>query len=66
MKPVVCKARFAFGFLKRWLKDFEGIYVTKGLYTGLIRPLVEYASLSVDTVEGIHRQFPWFALRGLQ
>ena len=33
------------GFIKRWAKEFSDLYVTKQLFTTLVRPILEYVSV---------------------
>jgi hypothetical protein len=61
------------GFIKRWAKEFDDPYVTKSLYTSLVRPNLEYASQvwspfyqsHINRIESIQKQFLLFALRHL-
>lgn len=69
----VNKARSVLGFIKRWAKEFNDPYVTKQLYTSLVRPILEYGSIiwdptynvHINTVESVQKQFLLFCLRGL-
>lgn len=69
----VNKAKSLLGFMKRWSKEFNDPYVTKNLYTSLVRPVLEYASVvwspnygcHIDSIESVQKQFLLFALRGL-
>lgn len=69
----VSKSRSILGFIKRWAKEFKDPYVTKQLYTSLVRPVLEYASVvwdpvymtHVNSIESIQKQFLLFCLRGL-
>ena len=38
----VSKATCILGFIKRWAKEFSDPYVTKQLFTTLVRPILEY------------------------
>lgn len=44
----VNKATGVLGFMKRWCKEFADPYVTKQLYTSLVRPILEYGSVIWD------------------
>ena len=35
----------AFGIIKRYTKDYSYHYVTKTMFTALVRPILEYASI---------------------
>lgn len=67
------KARGVLGFIKRWAKEFKDPYVTKTLYTSLVRPILEYGSIiwdpiyknHSDVIESVQKQFLLFCLRGL-
>lgn len=67
------KARGVLGFVKRWAKEFKDPYITKILYTSLVRPILEYASVVWDpvydahcnTLESVQKQFLLFCLRSL-
>lgn len=69
----VNKAKGVLGFIKRWAKEFNDPYVTKNLYTSLVRPILEYASTiwdpiyqtHVDSIESVQKQFLLFCLRSL-
>lgn len=69
----VNKAKGVLGFIKRWSKEFDDPYTTKLLFTSLVRPILEYASvvwnpyynLYIDMLESVQKQFLLFALRGL-
>jgi len=73
INAVVCKARSMLAFIKRWAKEFKDPYITKLLYTSLVRPHLEYASpvwnpgytVHSDSIESVQKQFLLFALRGL-
>ena len=61
------------GFIKRWSKEFNDPYITKTLYTSLVRPILEYGScvwspqygVHQDHIESVQKNFLTFALRGL-
>lgn len=67
------KAKGVLGFIKRWAKEFNDPYVTKTLYTSLVRPILEYASIiwdpiyqtHADSIESVQKQFLLFCLRSL-
>lgn len=68
------KAYGVLGFMKRWSKEFSDPYVTKQLYTSLVRPVLEYGSIiwdpcytiHINLVESVQKQFLLFCLRGLR
>lgn len=70
----VNKARGVLAFIKRWAKEFTDPYITKQLYTSLVRPILEYGSIIwdpyyniyIDRIESLQKQFLLFCLRGLQ
>jgi len=74
INAIVCKARSMLGFIKRWSKEFNDPYVTKLLFTSLVRPILEYASpvwdprytVHSDSIESVQKQFLLFALRHLR
>ena len=67
------KAYGVLGFMKRWSKEFSDPYITKRLYTSLVRPILEYGSIiwdpcytiHINFVESVQKQFLLFCLRGL-
>ena len=67
------KASGVLCFVKRWAKEFKDPYVTKRLYTSLVRPILEYASviwdpyynIYINKLESVQKQFLLFCLRGL-
>lgn len=69
----VNKANGVLGFMKRWSKEFSDPYVTKNLYTSLVRPILEYGSIiwdpyystHINSIESVQKQFLIFCLRGL-
>ena len=66
---MVNKAYGVLGFIKRWAKEFSDPYITKQLFTSLVRPILEYGSVVYaiysDKIESVQKQFLLFALRGL-
>lgn len=70
---MVNKARGVLAFIKRWAKEFTDPYITKQLYTSLVRPILEYGSIiwdpqyniHIDHIESIQKQFLLFCLRSL-
>ena len=68
---MINKGASMLGFIKRWAKDFNDPYTTKLLFTSLVRPILEYASVVwnpqyetyVTKIESIQKQFLLFALR---
>ena len=61
------------GFIKRWFNTISDRYVTKKLFTTLLRPVLEYGSVIWDPqyavhsekIESVHKQFLLFCLRNL-
>jgi len=59
--------------MKRWSREFDDPYTTKLLYVSLVRPSIEYCSCIwspqiscyQNKLESVQKQFPLFALRGL-
>ena len=70
---IVNKANSVLGAVKRWSKDFNDPYVTKSLFTSLVRPILEYASIiwnpcyncDISKIESVQKQFLLFSLRNL-
>jgi len=44
ISSIVNKARGVLGFIKRWSKEFDDLYLTKTLFISLVRPILEYES----------------------
>ena len=73
IERMVNKATCVLGFIKRWAKEFNDPYATKLLYTVLVRPILEYASVVwspqyqsyMVLIESVQKQFLLFCLRGL-
>ena len=42
---VVLKSNAVHSFVRRWSKEFRDPYITKTLFTTLVRPILEYASV---------------------
>lgn len=69
----VNKAFGVLGFMKRWSKEFSDPYITKQLYTALVRPILEYGciiwdpcySIHINSIESVQKQFLIFCLRRL-
>ena len=67
----VNKAYGVLSFMKRWAKEFSDPYVTKTLFTSLVRPILEYGSviwnpqyeLYINMLESVQKQFLLFCLR---
>ena len=65
------KARSVLGFIKRWAKEFNDPYITKTLFTSLVRTILEFASCvwspyyetHINHLESIQKQFLLFALK---
>lgn len=70
----VNKAYGVLSFIKRWSKEFTDPYVTKRLFTTLVRPILEYGSVIWDPqynvyirkLESVQKQFLLFCLRNLR
>ena len=70
---MVCKSHNVLGLIKRWAKEFTDPYVTKLLFTSLVRPILEYASpvwnpfydCHINRIESVQKQFLLFCLRNL-
>lgn len=70
---MVSKASSRLGLIKRWSKELNDPYVTKSLYVGLVRSILEFAcqvwspfySVHINRIESIQKQFLLFALKGL-
>ena len=70
---VISRAKCVLGLVKRMSKGFCCPYVTKSLYTSLVRPILEYAVVAwslhlitdINRIESLQKQFLLFALRGL-
>jgi len=73
IEKIVNKATCTLGFIKRWAKEFLDPYATVRLYTALVRPILEYASVVwnpqyqsySELIESVQKQFLLFCLRGL-
>lgn len=73
INSTINKARGVLAFIKRWGKEFTDPYITKQLYTSLVRPILEYGSIiwdpqynvHSDRIESIQKQFLLFCLRHL-
>ena len=70
---IVNKAKSLLGFMKRWSKEFVDPYITKLLFTTIVRPCLEYASpvwdphydVYANMLESVQKQFLLFALSHL-
>lgn len=70
----VNKAYGVLAFIKRWSKEFSDPYITKGLFTSLVRPILEYGSviwdpqyyIYINMIESVQKQFLLFCLRNLR
>lgn len=70
---VISKASSRLGMIKRWAKELNDPYVTKSLYVGLVRSILEFAcqvwnpfyAVHVNRIESVQKQFLLFALREL-
>jgi len=73
IEKMINKATCVLGFIKRWAKEFNDPYATKLLYTVLVRPILEYASVVwspqyqsyIVLIESVQKQFLLFCLRSL-
>ena len=73
ISTMINKAYGVLGFMKRWAKEFSDPYVTKQLYTSLVRPVLEYGSVvwdpngtgDIGRIESVQKQFLLFCLRNL-
>ena len=71
---IINKANRCLGFIKRWAKEFDDPYVTKLLFTSLVRPVLEYACIvwypsyacDISSIESVQKQFLLFSLRQLR
>jgi len=62
---MVNKARGVLAFIKRWSKEFDDPYVTKTLFTSLVRPILEYCApvwtpqygVHIDRIESAQKKF---------
>ena len=70
---MVNKVNGVLGFIKRWSREFTDPYITKQLYTSLVRPIFEYRSIVwdphfliyVNLIGSVQKRFLLFCLRGL-
>lgn len=70
IQEIVNKSKSLLGFMKRWSKEFKDPYITKLLFTTIVRPSLEYASpvwnphyeVYSDMIESVQKQFLIFAL----
>jgi len=70
IQHIVNKSKSLLGFMKRWSKEFMDPYITKLLFTSIVRPTLEYASpvwnphysAYSDMIESVQKQFLLFAL----
>ena len=73
INSILSKAYRTLGFIKRWAKEFRDPYITKLLFTSLVRPILEYASIvwnpsylcDINRIESVQKQFLLFCLRHL-
>lgn len=67
ISSIVNKATSTLGFVKRWAKEFNDPYLTKTLYTSLVRPILEYCSCvwspahknHIMSIESVQKNF-WY------
>lgn len=70
---IINKANGVLGFIKRWSKEFNDPYISKKLFSGLVRPILEYGSViwnpgfmcDISRIESVQKQFLLFCLRSL-
>lgn len=70
---ITAKASIRLGMIKRWSKEFSDPYVTKSLFIGLVRSVLEYGcqvwcpyyACHIARIESVQKQFLIFALRHL-
>ena len=73
INQIISRAKCVLGLVKRMSKNFSCPYVTKSLYTSLVRPILEYATVAwspflacdITRIESVQKQFLLFALRDL-
>ena len=51
---IVNKTTCILRFIKRWAKKFSNSYVTKPLFTTLVRPTLDYGSVIWHSQHGVH------------
>ena len=69
---IIQSANSTMGFVFRWSKEFNNIFITRLLFTSFVRPILEYASqvwspyqsIHISRIESVQRRFVKFALRG--
>lgn len=69
----ITRSKSLLGFVKRQAKEFQCPYVTKSIYTCLVRSVLEYGCIvwspmydgDIKRLESVQKQFLLFALRGL-
>lgn len=70
---IKARASSRLGMIKRWSKEFNDPHITKLLYVGLVRSILEYNSSvwcpyyesHISALESVQRQFLLFALKSL-
>ena len=68
IQAMINKSMLLLGFIKRWAKEFDDPYITKQLFSSLVRPSLEYASqvwspqynIHKDRIEAVQKQFSLF------
>lgn len=73
INKAISRANSTLGFIKRWSKEFNDPLITKTLFTSLVRPILEYASIVwcprygcyIDDIESVQKQFLLFCLRNI-
>lgn len=70
---IISKASSRLGMIKRWAKELNDPYVTKSLFIGLVRSVLEFAcqvwnpsyAIHIIRIESIQKKFLLFALQNL-
>lgn len=70
---IVGKANCRLGMIKRWSKEFKDPFITKTLFTSLVRSILEFAcqvwspyyQCHINRLESVQKKFLLFALSGL-
>ena len=70
---IVKKSMKMLGFIKRFSREFNDVFIAKTLFVSLVRPILEFASViwspcfvtHIARVEAVQRNFSRFALRFL-
>lgn len=73
IENIISKAFSRLGMIKRWAKELNDPYVTKSLYVGLVRSILEFScqvwnpfyNIHIKRIESVQKQFLLFALKNL-